>query len=185
MNCLKCGKELTDDAVFCTYCGQPTGLAPKSNAPESAPVQQPVCAAPAQPVPAENAALQCAPSQSIPPESTAVQSAYTPPVQQPAYPAPESAPVQQSEPAAAENNAAQSAPIQQMNSAPMQSAAPQSVPVQQAGSYTAPVQQPAESADDKKPEKYYTFGHIALCLAAVAVMAVVAGIFAGLYFSTL
>lgn len=143
MNCLKCGKELTDDAVFCTYCGQPTGLAPKSNAPESAPVQQP------------------------------------------AYPAPESAPLQQIEPVAAENNAAQSAPIQQMNSAPMQSAAPQSVPVQQAGSYTAPVQQPAESADDKKPEKYYTFGHIALCLAAVAVMAVVAGIFAGLYFSTL
>ena len=33
------------------------------------------------------------------------------------------------------------------------------------------------------PEKYYTFGHLALCLAAVAVMAIVAGVFAGLYFS--
>ncbi len=33
------------------------------------------------------------------------------------------------------------------------------------------------------PEKYYTFGHIAMCLAAVAVMAIVAGVFAGLYFS--
>ncbi len=35
-----------------------------------------------------------------------------------------------------------------------------------------------------KEQKYYTFGHIALCLAAVAVMAIVAGVFAGLYFST-
>lgn len=33
------------------------------------------------------------------------------------------------------------------------------------------------------PEKYYTFGHLALCLAAVALMAIVAGVFAGLYFS--
>lgn len=40
---------------------------------------------------------------------------------------------------------------------------------------------PAATAE--KPEKYYTFGHIAMCLAAVAVMAIVAGVFAGLYFS--
>ncbi len=36
-----------------------------------------------------------------------------------------------------------------------------------------------------KVEKYYTFGHIALCLAAVAVMAITAGVFAGLYFSVI
>ncbi len=36
-----------------------------------------------------------------------------------------------------------------------------------------------------KEEKYYTFNHILLCLAAVAVMAVVAGVFAGLYFSVI
>lgn len=40
-------------------------------------------------------------------------------------------------------------------------------------------------AEQPKPEKYYTFGHLALCLAAVAVMAIVAGVFAGLYFSAI
>lgn len=33
------------------------------------------------------------------------------------------------------------------------------------------------------PERKYTLGHIMMCLAAVAVMAIVAGVFAGLYFS--
>lgn len=37
----------------------------------------------------------------------------------------------------------------------------------------------------QKEEKYYTFNHILLCLGAVAVMAIVAGVFAGLYFSTI
>ncbi len=40
-----------------------------------------------------------------------------------------------------------------------------------------------EAAESKKPEKYYTFGHIVMCLSAVGVMAIVAGVFAGLYFS--
>ena len=40
-------------------------------------------------------------------------------------------------------------------------------------------------AQPQKPEKYYTFNHILMCLAAVAVMAIVAGVFAGLYFSTI
>lgn len=43
---------------------------------------------------------------------------------------------------------------------------------------------PAPEANSALPtEKYYTFGHLALCLAAVALMAIVAGVFAGLYFS--
>ena len=44
---------------------------------------------------------------------------------------------------------------------------------------------PVPVVKEKKPkeEKYYTFGHIMLCLSAVAVMAIVAGVFAGLYFS--
>ncbi len=69
---------------------------------------------------------------------------------------------------------------------------PASTPV-----YSAPVapqgytvESPAEQPAAAKPlpvkeEKYYTFNHILLCLAAVAVMAVVAGVFAGLYFSVI
>lgn len=41
------------------------------------------------------------------------------------------------------------------------------------------------SAEKFKVEKYYTFGHIMLCLGAVALMAIVAGVFAGLYFSVI
>lgn len=42
-----------------------------------------------------------------------------------------------------------------------------------------------EKPAPEKSEKYYTFGHLAICLAAVAVMAIVAGVFAGLYFSAI
>ena len=42
---------------------------------------------------------------------------------------------------------------------------------------------PVKKEKPPKAEKYYTFGHIMLCLSAVAVMAIVAGVFAGLYFS--
>ena len=42
---------------------------------------------------------------------------------------------------------------------------------------------PIPKENKPKEKKYYTFGHIMLCLSAVALMAVVAGIFAGLYFS--
>ncbi len=37
----------------------------------------------------------------------------------------------------------------------------------------------------EKPEKYYTTKHIVLCLVIAGVMAVAAGVFAGLYFSVI
>lgn len=40
MICSRCGKEIPDDSVFCTFCGQPTGNAPKNQAqgaPQAAP----------------------------------------------------------------------------------------------------------------------------------------------------
>ncbi len=39
--------------------------------------------------------------------------------------------------------------------------------------------------NDEKPEKYYTTKHIVLCLAVAGIMAVAAGVFAGLYFSVI
>ena len=44
---------------------------------------------------------------------------------------------------------------------------------------------PVKPIAEPKTEKYYTLGHLLMCLAAVAVMAIVAGVFAGLYFSSL
>lgn len=72
----------------------------------------------------------------------------------------------------------------------------QATPAPEATVYQAPEQQdiprmapnfggtvPIVKEKKPKEEKYYTFGHLMLCLSAVALMAIVAGVFAGLYFS--
>ena len=87
-------------------------------------------------------------------------------------PAPASAPV--------------SAPILDMEQ-PAPASAPVSAPVldmEQPAPASTPVSAPAP-ATQQPAEKCYTFTHIALCLAAVALMAIVAGVFAGLYFSAI
>ena len=53
------------------------------------------------------------------------------------------------------------------------------------GTYSTPTNKPAEDLPQthEKPERKYTLGHLLLCLASTAIMAITAGIFAGLYFS--
>ena len=144
MICTKCGSTIAENALFCTFCGQPTGLSAPA---QSAPVMQEV--------PQSIPVMQEVP-QSIPVMQETPQSAPVQPV--PAQPA---------------------AAVPPMNAYAQSAAEPQSATNRQSGAYV-----PAEPpAIDQKPEKYYTFGHIALCLAAVAVMAIIAGVFAGLYFS--
>lgn len=58
--------------------------------------------------------------------------------------------------------------------------APSQIPMSgEGGVYPAVPEKPAKPL----PERKYTLGHIMMCLAAVAIMAIVAGVFAGLYFS--
>ena len=88
----------------------------------------------------------------------------------------------------AEQPAPASAPV----SAPvldMEQPAPANTPV---SAHVLDMEQPAPAsalvsapATQQPAEKCYTFTHIALCLAAVALMAIVAGVFAGLYFSAI
>ena len=142
MICTKCGSTIAENALFCTFCGQPTGVS-----------------APAQSVPVMQEIPQSVPvMQEIPQSAPVMQEA------------PQSVPAQ---PAAA---------VPPMNAYAQPAAEPQSAPNRQSGAYV-PAEPPAIDQKPEKPEKYYTFGHIALCLAAVAVMAIVAGVFAGLYFS--
>ncbi len=54
----------------------------------------------------------------------------------------------------------------------------QSASVNQPVGQPEPISQPAA-----QPERRYTIGHIIMCLASTALMAIVAGVFAGLYFS--
>lgn len=162
MICTKCGSTIAENALFCTFCGQPTGVsAPAAQEiPQSAPIMQEI--------PQSAPAAQEAP-QSVPAAQEAPQSA--PAMQE----APQSAPVQ---PVPAQPSAA----VPPMNAYAQPAAEPQSAPNRQSGAYV-PAEPPIIDQKPEKPEKYYTFGHIALCLAAVAVMAIFAGVFAGLYFS--
>lgn len=59
--------------------------------------------------------------------------------------------------------------------------APSQIPINGEGSVH--VAEVFEKPAKPLPERKYTFGHIMLCLSAVAIMAIVAGVFAGLYFS--
>ncbi len=69
-------------------------------------------------------------------------------------------------------------------SQPSELSAPISQPSGQPEPITQPSEQPAAIAKTaEQPERRYTIGHIIMCLASTALMAIVAGIFAGLYFS--
>lgn len=135
MFCLKCGKEITNNAAFCTYCGCPVNYEEPAPAGVPLPVP-PVMSGEAKPVPASAEYQLLQPEQPV----------------QPVQPAPLGAP------------------------SPLPEAAE---PI--FGEPTANVQPISEAV--KPSERMYTFGHLALCLAAVGLMAIVAGVFAGLYFS--
>ncbi len=179
MFCSQCGKQLENNALFCTFCGK------RTNNPNVAPaaVSQPAGTAPAavqapiqpatEPVSAENNTTVSENSAPIP-----AQSEVQPAAESVTEPTSEPAAEPQPEPTAEYSvNSAEAAPAPQptdfLNNAPISAPAP------------APVQTtvPLAPVPEEKEPKYYTFGHIALCLAAVAVMAIVAGVFAGLYFS--
>ena len=80
------------------------------------------------------------------------------------------------------------APVTEQAAPTAQPSQPAAVPMQQNSAVTQStafeysLQPPAPQP---KEQKYYTLGHIVMCLAAVGVMAIVAGVFAGLYFSVI
>lgn len=58
------------------------------------------------------------------------------------------------------------------------------IPISQPVGQPAPISQPAGQPEQPvQTERRYTIGHIIMCLASTALMAIVAGVFAGLYFS--
>ena len=179
MFCSKCGKLLDDNALFCTYCGAAVANAgqPAASAPVSAPVLEAGQPAPTS-APVSAPVLQAE-------QSAPASAPVSAPVLEAEQPAPVSAPI--------------STPVLQAEqSAP--ASAPVSAPVLEAEQPAAGAQDVPMSAEEiayheqaikdlftpqPPEEKYYTFKHIALCLAAVALMAIVAGVFAGLYFSAI
>ena len=205
MFCSQCGKVLNDDSRFCTYCGASVAAAPENTAPETAGISAPVneSAAPETAGIAPEAAGIAPEAAGIAPETAGIAPETAGIAPETAGIAPETASVAPETASVAPETAgvapeaagiapeATSTPVTETaaeprnivpeNSAQYGAAAPQVPPQPTAPLFTAPV--PTAPAPEEKEPKYYTFGHIALCLAAVAVMAIVAGVFAGLYFS--
>lgn len=66
----------------------------------------------------------------------------------------------------------------------MDNIAPSGSPIPPAMPTAAPAAEQTAATPCREPaERKYTLGHIIMCLASTAVMAIVAGVFAGLYFS--
>ena len=172
MFCSKCGKLLGDNALFCTYCG-----AAVANAGQPAPASTPVLET-EQPAPVSAPVLK---AEQPAPASTPVSA----PVLEAEQPAPASTPV-----SAPILEAEQPAPVSTPVSAPILEAKQPAADGQDAPMSAEEIAYHEQAIMDlftpqPPEEKYYTFKHIALCLAAVALMAIVAGVFAGLYFSAI
>lgn len=164
MFCSNCGREIGDNSKFCNFCGLP--ISQPVSQPLSQPISQPVLTVEttenqSEPITESEETVQSVRVTSPePPSSVPIYSAPRPEnipnMGTTAAPQPENIP-----------NAGVTVTPQQYNN----TATPQ-----------APIQD-NNIVEKPMPERKYTLGHIIMCLAAVAVMAVVAGIFAGLYFA--
>lgn len=198
MFCTNCGREIIDTARFCNFCGTPI-----QNMAASIPIQPVQPEQPVQPVqPAEHTQEQPFRSATEFSENTDIPAAEN---------TTESAPEKITENAdnadafveteAAETDAENKIGTAEETIANSAVPTPNTIPTYGTSDsvYSAPPAYPtnptmtqtvntipvqsAEIAPESKPERKYTLGHIMMCLAAVAVMAIVAGVFAGLYFS--
>ncbi|MDE7398421.1 MAG: zinc-ribbon domain-containing protein [Oscillospiraceae bacterium] len=169
MFCSNCGREIGDNAKFCNFCGLPV----------SQPFSQPVSRQISQPI-----------SESI---SQPIYEPVSEPISEPISVV--EAVENTFEPISESAQAVESVPVTlpEPPNAPIYSAPqPENIPNMgeaselQSGIQPQPYQAPPtlQLSEKPMPERKYTLGHIIMCLAAVAVMAIVAGIFAGLYFGS-
>lgn len=175
MFCSNCGREIGDNSKFCNFCGLPISQ------PISQPVSQQISEQLSQPVfQAEDSITEAsvtveAVENTSEPITETVQSVPVtlpePPSSIPIYSAPQ--PENIPNMGAAVTPQSQDIPNMGLTVTP------------QPYNNSAPLQAPGQGNVSEKPmpERKYTLGHIIMCLAAVAVMAIVAGIFAGLYFA--
>lgn len=190
MFCTECGKEIVDTAKFCSFCGLPVQnvvVRAAAPSPTPAPVYEvPVPQSPAPEAPAAEAPLEEAPAE----EAVAVENIFgeSGTVEAPAWdnsaaeiPVFESAP-ETNEPEAAAVSAPENYSVPLLPTPNNIPTSGESTGANAAGAIP-PAAMVAEKAPIERPERKYTFGHIMMCLAAVAIMAITAGVFAGLYFS--
>lgn len=153
MFCNMCGRQIDDNAAFCTWCGAKMIVPAAPKPAVSVPEPEPVTA-----------------------EMDAPAMAETREEKQPEYSGAFSEREEGSEKIQESLNDAEAVP-----KAPMPKVDPswnQEVPLsEKSPEATAP--------EEEKPRKYYTGAHLAICLVTTGIMAVIAGVFAGLYFSAI
>ncbi len=181
MFCTYCGKEIINSARFCNFCGNPVRNITMTS---TSATEQSYSA----PVPETNAAGSTLSGDSDAfAQSTAETSLNT------AHEFSETgaAETEASVFETSQTNAARETPAVDTSPAadrayPMPNVIPQSG-FGVSEPFSAPVKgaenTPAAAPSKPERERKYTLGHILLCLAATAVMAITAGVFAGLYFS--
>lgn len=192
MFCSNCGKTIADDAKFCNFCGLPVKMASAPVSPLISVMDQPVSMTD-RPISQTMPAAEQTVFETEEPiaEASAVVEAVEntfEPISEPAQES-ESAPITLPEPANTEPMYSAPTPesIPNMGAIPNPTipgtAAPMSQPI-----YQPPQPNPQftpRAPERPLPERKYTLGHIIMCLSAVAIMAIVAGVFAGLYFSVI
>lgn len=191
MFCTNCGKEIIDTAKFCNFCGMPV-----KNMAASVPIN------PVQPAQSTQPVTQpdlTAPDYTESADITAADNAFEAPESISEIPIAESAPEYNSESVTDIAEEVSEPAVETITANDNATPTPNAIPTYGASTpvYPTPPAYPnppantipitqeikAETAPENKPERKYTLGHIMMCLAAVAVMAIVAGVFAGLYFS--
>ena len=196
MYCGNCGKEIDNETRFCPFCGaeQNAVVIPGVGSPSSVLTGQPTETEMPDTLAMPISGTPMSPPTGEPAEAAGIMDALKMPISS----IPTSAPISE--------EAVSSVPIDTVTSmgvtAAMGIPTPNSIPTSNMGvnDIPAPVQTlppknevryvPAAEAaikDTKKPrpERKYSLKHIVMCLAAAAVMAVAAGVFAGLYFSVI
>ena len=202
MFCGNCGKEMISNTRFCQFCGaeQTAVVISPASIPVSTPVAEP------------DDTTDTPDISSIPVSGTSIEPSVTsipiePSVTSMGVPADESIEAVD-ESAPAESSAAttetiaatvvglptpNAIPTSNMDrpepavyASPVKTEVPaQAVPTKTAARAVPQTEITIKSEEKRRPERKYTLGHIVMCLAAAAVMAITAGVFAGLYFSVI
>ena len=200
MFCGYCGKELIGNTKFCQFCGaeQTAVVIPAAGIPVSAPIGEPDDTASVSDVSSVSVSstpvtpdIESTPIEPIEPV-TASMGVLT---EESASIGDDSASAENIAAAPTEVVAHTTSDLPTPNTIPtsnldMPETAVRSIPVQTAPARSAAniVPQTVVTIKDEEkrpPERKYSLKHIVMCLAAAAVMAVAAGVFAGLYFSAI
>ncbi len=185
MFCTNCGKRIIDTARFCNYCGTKiVGIDENRDFVSDNITDNPVSPTPDNVINTENVEnsgnllkMTASVPSSIPKMNEIPKSGYSPdsvPI------TPDAAPDPYASPAASVLPETETAPVNPDIAAdPYASPAVSVLPETE----TAPVNPDIAVLPKEETPRKYTLGHLIMCLAASGVMAIAAGIFAGLYFS--